>query len=90
MVHEGVCVVSAPRARRRRACLWRPEARQGQAWGEFVSLIPGLRAVDCGRLEMPRIVEQMTPLILSINVRHKMRARIKITGLRAMFAPAEG
>jgi predicted dinucleotide-binding enzyme len=55
-----------------------------------VSLIPGLRAVDCGRLEMPRIVEQMTPLILSINVRHKMRARIKITGLRAMFAPAEG
>jgi NADPH-dependent F420 reductase len=48
---------------------------------ELVERIPGLRAVDCGPLEMARIVEQLTPLIISINVRHKIRAGIKITGL---------
>ena len=47
----------------------------------LVDMIDGLRAVDCGPLEMARIVEQLTPLIISINVRHKARAGIKITGL---------
>jgi 8-hydroxy-5-deazaflavin:NADPH oxidoreductase len=46
-----------------------------------VESIPGLRAVDCGPLEMARIIEQLTPLIISINVRNKVRAGIKITGL---------
>jgi NADPH-dependent F420 reductase len=49
--------------------------------GELVRLIEGLRPVDCGPLEMARIVEQLTPLIISINVRNKVRAGIKITGL---------
>jgi hypothetical protein len=48
---------------------------------ELIELIPGLRAVDCGRLEMARIVEQLTPLLISINIRHKTHAGIKITGL---------
>jgi hypothetical protein len=48
---------------------------------ELVELIPGLRAVDCGPLELARFVEQLTPLIISINVRHKTRAGIKVTGL---------
>jgi hypothetical protein len=48
---------------------------------ELVDLIPGLRPVDCGPLEMARIVETLTPLIISINVRNKVRAGIKITGL---------
>jgi 8-hydroxy-5-deazaflavin:NADPH oxidoreductase len=48
---------------------------------ELVDKIPGLRPVDCGPLEMARITEQLTPLIISINVRHKVRAGIKITGL---------
>jgi NADPH-dependent F420 reductase len=47
----------------------------------LVELIPGLRPVDCGPLEMARIVEQLTPLIISINVRNKVRAGIRITGL---------
>lgn len=47
----------------------------------LVELIPGLRAVNCGPLEMARIVEQLTPLLISINVRHKAKAGIKITGL---------
>ena len=43
--------------------------------------IDGLRTVDCGPLEMARIIEQLTPLLISINVRHKTRAGIRITGL---------
>ncbi len=50
---------------------------------ELVTYIRGLRAVDCGPLELARIVEQLTPLIISINVRNKVRAGIKITGLNA-------
>ncbi len=48
---------------------------------ELVDRISGLRAVDCGPLEMARIVEQFTPLLISINIRNKVRAGIKITGL---------
>jgi 8-hydroxy-5-deazaflavin:NADPH oxidoreductase len=48
---------------------------------ELVDLIPGLRAVDCGPLEVARIVEQLTPLLISINVRNKVHAGIRITGL---------
>jgi 8-hydroxy-5-deazaflavin:NADPH oxidoreductase len=48
---------------------------------ELVELIPGLRPVDCGPLEMARILEQLTSLIISINVRNRTRAGIRITGL---------
>jgi 8-hydroxy-5-deazaflavin:NADPH oxidoreductase len=50
---------------------------------QLVEVIPGLRAVDCGPLELARIVEQFTALIISINVRHRARTGIKITGLPA-------
>ncbi|HUA43690.1 MAG TPA: NADPH-dependent F420 reductase [Solirubrobacteraceae bacterium] len=49
--------------------------------GELVNAIEGLRPVDCGPLELARIVEPLTALIISINVRNKVRAGIKITGL---------
>jgi 8-hydroxy-5-deazaflavin:NADPH oxidoreductase len=48
---------------------------------ELVTAIDGLRPVDCGPLEMARILEQLTALIISINVRNKIRGGIKITGL---------
>lgn len=48
---------------------------------ELVARIEGLRPVDCGPLELARITEQLTPLIISINVRHKAHAGIKITGI---------
>ena len=57
------------------------EVTDKQQLAELVRAIDGLRPVDCGPLEMARIVEQLTPLIISINVRHKVRAGIKITGL---------
>jgi len=47
----------------------------------LVERIAGLRAVDAGRLEIARIAESLTPLLISINARHKTRAGIKITGL---------
>lgn len=48
---------------------------------KLVERVPGLRAVDCGPLELARIVEQFTALIISINVRNRARAGVKITGL---------
>lgn len=48
---------------------------------ELIELVPGLRPVDCGRLELARIVEQLTALLISINARHKTHAGIKVTGL---------
>jgi 8-hydroxy-5-deazaflavin:NADPH oxidoreductase len=47
----------------------------------LIELIPGLRAVNAGALEMARIVEQLTPLLISINSRYKTHAGIKLTGL---------
>jgi 8-hydroxy-5-deazaflavin:NADPH oxidoreductase len=48
---------------------------------DLVDRIAGLRGVHAGSLEMARIVESLTPLLISINVRHKTHAGIKITGL---------
>jgi NADPH-dependent F420 reductase len=47
----------------------------------LIERIEGLRPVDCGPLELARFTEQLTPLIISINARHKAQAGIKITGL---------
>lgn len=43
--------------------------------------IEHLRGVDCGKLEMARLTEQITPLLISISIRNKTRAGIKITGV---------
>ena len=47
----------------------------------LIEEIEGLRAVNAGALEMARIVEQLTPLLISINVRHRTHAGIRIQGL---------
>lgn len=43
--------------------------------------IPGVRALDGGKLENARIVEQITALLIGFNIRHKSRSGIRITGL---------
>jgi NADPH-dependent F420 reductase len=48
---------------------------------ELVERIDGLRAVNAGPLEMARIAETLTPLLIAINARYKSRAGIRITGL---------
>ena len=50
--------------------------------------IDGLRCVDCGRLEMARLTEQLTALMISINVRYKTSAGVKVTGLPDELWPA--
>ena len=47
----------------------------------IVEEIPGLRAVNAGPLEIARIVEQLTPLLISINSRYKAHAGIRLTDL---------
>ena len=47
----------------------------------LIERIDGLRAVDCGRLEMARITESLTALLISINVRYKAQAGFHVTGL---------
>jgi NADPH-dependent F420 reductase len=47
----------------------------------LIELIPGLHPVNAGALEMARIVEQLTPMLISINTRYKAHAGIKLTGL---------
>lgn len=49
----------------------------------LIELIPGLRAVNAGPLEMARIVEQLTPMLISINSRYKAHSGIRLTGLPA-------
>jgi 8-hydroxy-5-deazaflavin:NADPH oxidoreductase len=50
--------------------------------GELVRRIPGLRPVDCGDLEMARILEQETALLISVNARYKVKhSGIRLTGL---------
>jgi NADPH-dependent F420 reductase len=43
--------------------------------------VPGLRPVDAGRLEVARFIEGLTPLIISVNIRHKSHAGVRLTGL---------
>ena len=47
----------------------------------LIEAIEGLRAVNAGALEMARIVEQLTPMLISINARYKTHAGIRLTGL---------
>jgi NADPH-dependent F420 reductase len=49
----------------------------------LVEEIEGLRAVNAGALEMARIVEQLTPLLISVNSRYKTHAGIRLTELPA-------
>jgi NADPH-dependent F420 reductase len=47
----------------------------------LIERIDGLRCVDCGRLEMARITESLTALLISVNARYKVHAGIRLTGL---------
>jgi NADPH-dependent F420 reductase len=46
-----------------------------------ISRIAGLRCVDAGRLEMSRITESLTALLIGVNSRYKVHAGIRLTGL---------
>jgi len=93
MVPDGVTVVSAlhtvsapvlgdPDAELDEDVLICGERRTDKARvAALIEAIPGLRAVNAGTLEMARIVEQLTPLLISINARYRTHAGIRITNL---------
>ncbi|HTS08539.1 MAG TPA: NADPH-dependent F420 reductase [Candidatus Eisenbacteria bacterium] len=48
---------------------------------DLTAKIPGVRAIDGGKLENARLVEQITALLIGLNIRHKGHSGIRITGL---------
>lgn len=61
-------------------CSDHPRAREAAAG--LVAEIPGARALDGGKLENARIVEQLTALLITLNIRYKAHgAGIRFTGL---------
>jgi NADPH-dependent F420 reductase len=49
----------------------------------LIERIEGLRCVDCGRLEMARITESLTAMLIAVNARYKVHAGIRLTDLGA-------
>ncbi|HEX5281533.1 MAG TPA: NADPH-dependent F420 reductase [Micropepsaceae bacterium] len=59
------------------------DAEAKQKGTALVNLIPGLRALDAGGLEMSRICESMTALLISLNRRYKTRhSGFRVTGIK--------
>src|SRR3954453_1532231 len=48
---------------------------------DLIALIDGLRPINAGLLETARLVESITPLLISVNARHKTHAGIRFTEL---------
>ena len=65
---EDVLVCGDARADKREAAL-------------LIERIDGLRCIDCGRLEMARIAESLTALLIGVNARYKTHAGVRLTGL---------
>lgn len=58
------------------------EAESKVAVAELLLRIPGLRPVDCGPLELARITEQLTPLLIAVNKQYGTEhSGLKITQL---------
>jgi NADPH-dependent F420 reductase len=65
-LHEDVLLCSDSRDAKRRAA-------------RLLDQIEGLRCIDCGPLEMARVTESLTSLLISVNARHKTHAGIRLT-----------
>jgi NADPH-dependent F420 reductase len=49
---------------------------------ELIAMLPGARAIDCGPLENARLIESAAALLISLNIRHKVKhTGLRITGL---------
>ena len=55
----------------------------GKRVRELARKIPGVRSLDGGKLENARIVEQITAVLIGLNIRHKGHSGLRITGLPA-------
>lgn len=62
------------------------KAEAKAAVAEMVAMLPGARAVDAGPLENARLVEGLSTLLISLNIRRKAKhAGVRITGLLPGF-----
>ncbi|MBV9572434.1 MAG: hypothetical protein JOY93_00145 [Acidobacteriales bacterium] len=59
------------------------DARANQKVCELAAKIPGIRAIDGGALENARHLEQITALLIDLNIRHKAHAGLRLTNLPA-------
>jgi 8-hydroxy-5-deazaflavin:NADPH oxidoreductase len=57
------------------------DPKAAQQVRSLAAKIPGVRAIDGGKLETARILEQITALLIGLNIRHKGHSGIRITGL---------
>jgi 8-hydroxy-5-deazaflavin:NADPH oxidoreductase len=58
------------------------DAKAKEVAYELAEKIAGVRPIDGGKLENSRIVEQITALLITINIRHKVHsAGLRITGV---------
>src|SRR5271170_1326553 len=57
------------------------DANAVQLTRSLTAKIPGVRAIDGGKLENARILEQITALLIGLNIRYKGHSGIRITGL---------
>jgi hypothetical protein len=57
------------------------DADASQLTRELAAKIPGVRPIDGGPLQNARIIEQITALLIGMNIRFKGHAGIRITGL---------
>jgi len=57
------------------------DANAAQLTRALAAKLPGVRAIDGGKLENARILEQITALLIGLNIRHKGHGGIRITGL---------
>jgi NADPH-dependent F420 reductase len=64
------------------------DAEAKAAVGSLIQDIPGMRWVDVGGLQMARIAETMTPLLIAVNGRYKIHgAGFRVTGGDGWGAP---
>jgi NADPH-dependent F420 reductase len=57
------------------------DAKASKTVRALAAKIPGVRAIDGGKLENARVLEQITALLIGLNIRHKGHSGIRITGL---------
>jgi NADPH-dependent F420 reductase len=52
------------------------------AVNSLIAMLPGARAIDAGPLENARLIENAAALVISLNIRHKVKhSGLRITGL---------
>jgi NADPH-dependent F420 reductase len=57
------------------------DAKASKEIQNLAAKIVGVRAIDGGKLETSRILEQITAMLIGMNIRHKGHSGIRITGL---------